>query len=83
MLAKQLGIVGGWLAGAVLVVERLMHGAEPVALVLAALYAWSTVALVLMHKRFGELEGRAEDMEARCKRLQAALRACGIDPESV
>ena len=84
MLVKQLGIVAGWLAGAVLVVERLMHGpGEPVALVLAVLYAWGSVALVLMHQRLGELERTAEDAGARSQRLGAALRACGIEPDSV
>jgi hypothetical protein len=83
MLAKQLGIAGGWLAGGVLVVERLMHGVEPAALVLAALYLWGTVALVLVRMRIGELENAAEDVGARSKRLEAALRACGIDPAAV
>jgi hypothetical protein len=83
MLAMQLGIVGGWLAGAVLVVERLMHGGEPAAAVLAALYGWGTVGLVMMRQRLLQLQSRADDMDARFKRLEAALRACGIDPESV
>jgi hypothetical protein len=84
MIMTQLGMVAGWLAGAVLVVERLMHGAgEPVAVVFAVLYAWGTVALVVAHKRLGKLESAAEDVGVRSQRLEAALRACGIDPGSV
>jgi hypothetical protein len=87
MLAMQLGIAAGWLAGAVLLVERLMHGGPAplvlAGLVLAALYAWGTVALVMVYKRLGELESRAEGVGARSKRLEAALRACGIDPDGV